>query len=120
FQAEDGIRGFHVTGVQTCALPISELTRRLAKRLRESVSGFEVSELPPEMGSEDFAEYSRAHLPTVMLMVGTAAPSAVTKARSGGPGLDPLHSSTYRPHMPGALETAIAVHIEVGLELLGR
>src|SRR6266511_55532 len=25
FQAEDGIRGFHVTGVQTCALPISAL-----------------------------------------------------------------------------------------------
>src|SRR5690606_39466277 len=24
FQAEDGIRGFHVTGVQTCALPIYE------------------------------------------------------------------------------------------------
>src|SRR5690606_40124789 len=29
FQAEDGIRDFHVTGVQTCALPISnaEATR---------------------------------------------------------------------------------------------
>src|SRR5690606_41000141 len=26
FQAEDGIRDFHVTGVQTCALPISEAT----------------------------------------------------------------------------------------------
>src|SRR5690606_40806044 len=26
FQAEDGIRGFHVTGVQTCALPISMLS----------------------------------------------------------------------------------------------
>src|SRR5690606_27429076 len=26
FQAEDGIRDFHVTGVQTCALPISEGT----------------------------------------------------------------------------------------------
>src|SRR5690606_40572106 len=24
-QAEDGIRAFHVTGVQTCALPISEV-----------------------------------------------------------------------------------------------
>src|SRR5690606_40046517 len=24
FQAEDGIRDFHVTGVQTCALPISK------------------------------------------------------------------------------------------------
>src|SRR5690606_39565638 len=26
FQAEDGIRDFHVTGVQTCALPISEIS----------------------------------------------------------------------------------------------
>src|SRR5690606_7879223 len=26
FQAEDGIRDFHVTGVQTCALPISAVT----------------------------------------------------------------------------------------------
>src|SRR5690606_40684919 len=26
FQAEDGIRDFHVTGVQTCALPISRMT----------------------------------------------------------------------------------------------
>src|SRR5690606_41209829 len=26
FQAEDGIRVFHVTGVQTCALPISGVT----------------------------------------------------------------------------------------------
>src|SRR5207302_7517018 len=28
FQAEDGIRDFHVTGVQTCALPISGRWRR--------------------------------------------------------------------------------------------
>src|SRR5690606_36668764 len=27
FQAEDGIRDFHVTGVQTCALPISKNTK---------------------------------------------------------------------------------------------
>src|SRR5690606_37950046 len=31
FQAEDGIRGFHVTGVQTCALPI--YTHGLAQAL---------------------------------------------------------------------------------------
>src|SRR5207302_5444266 len=30
FQAEDGIRDVHVTGVQTCALPISELCTRTA------------------------------------------------------------------------------------------
>src|SRR5690606_40426685 len=30
-QAEDGIRDFHVTGVQTCALPISRSTRTPAR-----------------------------------------------------------------------------------------
>src|SRR5690606_41185239 len=29
FQAEDGIRGFHVTGVQTCALPIYDFNEVL-------------------------------------------------------------------------------------------
>src|SRR5690606_40784158 len=35
FQAEDGIRDFHVTGVQTCALPIS---CRRPERTRNPVS----------------------------------------------------------------------------------
>src|SRR5207302_8018581 len=30
FQAEDGIRYFHVTGVQTCALPISSVSAKKA------------------------------------------------------------------------------------------
>src|SRR5690606_21335025 len=37
-QAEDGIRDFHVTGVQTCALPISEGSRRT---YNQSPSGME-------------------------------------------------------------------------------
>src|SRR5690606_40333255 len=31
FQAEDGIRDFHVTGVQTCALPISQTAVHLRR-----------------------------------------------------------------------------------------
>src|SRR5690606_40945582 len=31
FQAEDGIRDFHVTGVQTCALPICQRIRQLVR-----------------------------------------------------------------------------------------
>src|SRR5690606_7999965 len=40
FQAEDGIRDFHVTGVQTCALPISAAYRRsrLPPRSRRSAA----------------------------------------------------------------------------------
>src|SRR5690606_23447350 len=33
FQAEDGIRDFHVTGVQTCALPILSRTKEMGHRL---------------------------------------------------------------------------------------
>src|SRR5690606_41052719 len=36
FQAEDGIRDFHVTGVQTCALPIL----RYGTILRHSITSF--------------------------------------------------------------------------------
>src|SRR5690606_39311878 len=31
FQAEDGIRDFHVTGVQTCALPICDQLRQIRR-----------------------------------------------------------------------------------------
>src|SRR5690606_39513922 len=49
FQAEDGIRDFHVTGVQTCALPIF---RRLRQR-RSLLSGDATVDavLPPAPGS---------------------------------------------------------------------
>src|SRR5690606_40643861 len=40
FQAEDGIRDFHVTGVQTCALPISSGDRwRSSRAGRAAPSG---------------------------------------------------------------------------------
>src|SRR5436190_12800036 len=37
FQAEDGIRDHCVTGVQTCALPISARSRRALKELTEEI-----------------------------------------------------------------------------------
>src|SRR5207302_3984207 len=39
FQAEDGIRDFHVTGVQTCALPIFEFFTRGRRIRRDRQSG---------------------------------------------------------------------------------
>src|SRR5207253_8722459 len=36
FQAEDGIRDGHVTGVQTCALPICRLSSRIRKEAHEA------------------------------------------------------------------------------------
>src|SRR5690606_40438499 len=39
FQAEDGIRDFHVTGVQTCALPILKLRATLWERVAAMTLG---------------------------------------------------------------------------------
>src|SRR5690606_40245956 len=38
-QAEDGIRDFHVTGVQTCALPILHHSARLPARMLSRLPG---------------------------------------------------------------------------------
>src|SRR5690606_40187768 len=38
FQAEDGIRDFHVTGVQTCALPILSRARSTSSACENAVS----------------------------------------------------------------------------------
>src|SRR5690606_41068332 len=47
FQAEDGIRDFHVTGVQTCALPISR------ERLQALARG---ESAPPAVGPVPVAD----------------------------------------------------------------
>src|SRR5690606_39979885 len=55
FQAEDGIRDFHVTGVQTCALPISAWTPgRIGKRARGLFPDRPVA-LLASVGTEDHA-----------------------------------------------------------------
>src|SRR5207302_7156503 len=53
FQAEDGIRDFHVTGVQTCALPIWKAMRKKYRPLVDRVhSRAELSDLIAQMVSE--------------------------------------------------------------------
>src|SRR5690606_41083118 len=39
FRAEDGIRGFHVTGVQTCALPIFNSSHMMGSRIQNGIGG---------------------------------------------------------------------------------
>src|SRR5690606_13024675 len=53
-QAEDGIRDFHVTGVQTCALPISQMLRERAALFGHVAEGYW-----RDIGNIE--EYRRAH-----------------------------------------------------------
>src|SRR5256885_6634753 len=50
FQAEDGIRDYKVTGVQTCALPI--LRRKIASSAHFHAPAFQVSSLVGDNGTD--------------------------------------------------------------------
>src|SRR6266511_5721293 len=58
FQAEDGIRGFHVTGVQTCALPILGGDRGGDARPLQQEAGLAVGE--PDEGASGAVGIARA------------------------------------------------------------
>src|SRR5688572_30922930 len=67
FQAEDGIRDLTVTGVQTCALPISRVpTARVGLREEDRAADFSAigsaGFLPPSAGSLDILLATRSLL----------------------------------------------------------
>src|SRR5690606_17564583 len=60
--AEDGIRDFHVTGVQTCALPILETILNAAKQAGAEGASYIMLRLPLEI-AELFENWLREHFP---------------------------------------------------------
>src|SRR5207244_9330412 len=82
FQAEDGIRDDLVTGVQTCALPISELTG-----IRESVAGLHAVR---DSFAARIAALSATLTDIETTVVQAQAADAEVTAKIANPGLPPL------------------------------
>src|SRR5690606_40290968 len=83
FHAEDGIRDFHVTGVQTCALPIypdlGTLAHRVPRQTRSTVRNL--------LEDQNITRYSdvRAHTsqsPSRLEVLASEQDPAVSEARS--------------------------------------
>src|SRR5690606_40468341 len=79
FQAEDGIRAFHVTGVQTCALPISEARYSLQRACGRRTRPFHPQDPPPTANRA-----SKAPAPAARLSRSVLAARDQRRARSGG------------------------------------
>src|SRR6266511_3968340 len=76
FQAEDGIRDFHVTGVQTCALPIA---RGGAMQVRDIMTR-EVLTVGPQENLREIARTLRDHeISSVVVTEGQAPLGIVTE-----------------------------------------
>src|SRR5690606_40769260 len=87
FQAEDGIRDFHVTGVQTCALPISIQVPENASPGTVGVvvrSGGWGSEEPTEEERQELPEEGISNLSA--LKIGRASCRERAERKEGGAG----------------------------------
>src|SRR5690606_40096379 len=88
FQAEDGIRDFHVTGVQTCALPILEPPMRI--RSGEAANACSKARIPAWMAGSSGEQIQGAppcprRTSTVTLGWARSAKALATKSeRDGG------------------------------------
>src|SRR5256886_9757402 len=102
FQAEDGIRDLTVTGVQTCALPISPVPRLVGAR-RCSVG--KTSRAPSGLSVTDCLEY--ATVSTVDRQIGASASHQILGCAPG----------RYRSSVPRAVVRAM-VSLQVGCWLL--
>src|SRR5690606_39891106 len=87
FQAEDGIRDFHVTGVQTCALPISN----------GILTFFSVSDT------------------TATMVTSEPVPDVVGITKNGFSGLGRLCAPEYFSRSSPPSETRILVALEVSM-----
>src|SRR5690606_40211159 len=82
FQAEDGIRAFHVTGVQTCALPIWGISCIGTLQTRFAIPGPAFAAAWPYWPSFRSARSSRPAAVEATTVTATAATPATAARRS--------------------------------------
>ena len=73
--------------------------------------GAAVQDAPPEMASEDFAEFHLAGVPTLMLRIGAVEQAKYDASLKGGPPLPSLHSAQFAPDREPTLKAAIAAEL---------
>ena len=97
-----------------------DLTVRVVDAIRRRLGDANVHEQPPVMGGEDFSEYSRAGVPSVMFWVGAVEPGKFSSAKAGGERLPSLHSPFFAPDVPRTIRTGVVAETAAMLELLGK
>lgn len=94
------------------------LTKRVSAALVREFGPSQAMDIPPEMVSEDFSEFSLAGVPTLQLRIGAVEPAKYDAAAKGGPPLPSLHSSTFFPDLEPTLKAAMAAEVLALRELM--
>jgi hippurate hydrolase len=97
-----------------------ELAARLTTALKKSLGDDHVVRGDAIMAAEDFSEFGRAGIPSVVIWVGATDPQKLAQSKQSGFPLPGLHSSLFAPSLPDALKTAIRTESTAAFELLGQ
>jgi hippurate hydrolase len=95
-----------------------QLTLRLAGALKKGLGEANVIEMPQKMTSEDFSEYGRAGVPSVLLHIGAVNSAKLAAARRTGVPVAPPHSPEWAPVLEPTLKAAVRAEVTALLELL--
>ncbi len=94
------------------------LTQRVATALLRQFGPERVRDVSPEMVSEDFSEYQRAGVPTLMLRIGATPQAQLDAAAHGGAPVPSLHSALFIPERGPTIKAAAAAEVTALRELM--
>ena len=94
------------------------MTERVAAALLRELGARQVMDTPPEMASEDFSEFQRAGVPTLMLRIGAVPQAKYDAALKSGEPLPSLHSALFAPDRGPTIKAAVAAEVIALRELM--
>jgi hippurate hydrolase len=94
------------------------LTQRVAAALVRELGPEQAKDVPPEMASEDFSEFQRAGVPTLMLRIGAVEQAKYDASLKSGATLPSLHSALFAPDHQPTIKAAVAAEVVALRELM--
>jgi hippurate hydrolase len=89
------------------------VTTRLVAALHRDLGPDSAREMPQQMGAEDFSQYGRAGVPSVLLHIGAVSPEDLASGRP----LPYLHSALWAPQLEPTLRSMVAAEVVMLSEL---
>ncbi len=89
------------------------VTARLVNALHRELGPDSAREMPQQMGAEDFSQYGRAGVPSVLLHIGAVSPEDLASGRP----LPYLHSALWAPQLEPTLRSMVAAEVVMLSEL---
>jgi hippurate hydrolase len=96
-----------------------DLAKGVIAAVSERLGDANVKVTAPISASEDFSEFARDGVPTLMIWVGAIEPSRFAAAMKAGERMPSLHSSLFAPDREATLKTAIVAETTAALSVLG-